>query len=394
MSIEIHPTSNETAVLKADLEAIEKDYISRIIKETASESTTHGIDHIFKRENPVIKIFWGVCTLGSTAVCAYMIALSIMGYLEYDTVTKAEQVYILSTDYPAVSFSNLNPFMTTNGTQFAQQLLIDNQMVDPLSPSSSFNNLFSNMLVYYRYFVTTNALGPNYTNQFRQSLGLSINDMLLNCKYNMGPCSADDFVTYFDIFYGNCFTFNSGMKLFYYYSTISYYLMNNLLLGRYQNGSAAPIRSSTKPGYLNGLMLELYLDEPDDPFSLSSASGIHLVVHNQTTFPDFTSGISVGTGSQTNVQIERIFSSHLEQPYSECSNDISKFPSKMVEALEDSGYTYTQANCFLMCFERYSIEKCGCYQYSSQIPLNSVVTKNQRPCLNISDINCATEVIY
>lgn len=124
--------------------------------------------------------------------------------------------------------------------------------------------------------------------------------------------------------------------------------------------------------------------------SLSSATGVNVIVHNQTTSPGMSDGIFVSSGTQTNIQVERIFSSHLEAPYSECTKRISAdYPSNLVKIMLSLGLTYTQQSCFMVCFQRYLMKKCGCYEFSSPVPVYMFMNiTNSRPCLNLSDVRC------
>lgn len=145
---------------------------------------------------------------------------------------------------------------------------------------------------------------------------------------------------------------------------------------------------------MNGLTVELYLYEPYDVMSLATGSGAHVLVHNQTNLPLFTSGIQLSTGTQTNIEIQRLFSSHLEKPYSNCVNDINEdYPSKLVHALLSTGYSYSQQNCFLSCYQRYLIDKCDCYDTSIPVPISLISDRtNIRACLTFNDTLCDSAV--
>ena len=103
-----------------------KSEISEIIAESATDSTTHAIPHMFKRENPLLKAFWFICFLGATGVCAWMISLSITDYLNYETVSKTETIVEIPSKFPTVSICNMNAFMTNYSLQFIQDILTEN----------------------------------------------------------------------------------------------------------------------------------------------------------------------------------------------------------------------------------------------------------------------------
>ena len=64
--------------------------------------------------------------------------------------------------------------------------------------------------------------------------GFNIQQMLLGCEFNGNPCSLDDFYVYHDFNYGNCYRFNGND------------------VANYR------IKQTKKPGWQNGLRLELY----------------------------------------------------------------------------------------------------------------------------------------
>jgi hypothetical protein len=75
---------------------------------------------------------------------------------------------------------------------------------------------------------------PNITDGFRKSMGSSFDEFLIKCSYNQKACYGDEWVWYFDAYYGNCWRFNSGKT---------------------QNGTPIESLVSTKGGKWNGLSL-------------------------------------------------------------------------------------------------------------------------------------------
>lgn len=154
------------------------------------------------------------------------------------------------------------------------------------------------------------------------------------------------------------------------------------------------MKKSTKPGSVNGFILELFIYEPVNQSTLSISNGVHLIVHNQTKAPSFYEGLSISPGTQTNVEVQRVFSSHLDKPYSDCHKDInSDYPSKIVRSMLSTGYAYNQRDCFFACFQQFLVKNCSCYDFSSTIPVDSFIDTTQfKPCLNQTGIKCAIEV--
>lgn len=350
------------------------NYIKEIIISSADDSTTHGIDHYFKREHPFIRFVWATCFLVSAAFCFYMIAMSIVSYLNYETVTKAQQISELTVDFPAVSFCNLNPYLTNSSWDYVEKILVENGFISALAPKASFKNFFNDYLQIFRFLVGINSLKPNLTDEFRKTLGFDLNETLLSCTYNMAFCSAADFEWYYDLIYGNCYKFNTG---------------------KFRNGSKAEVRKSSKAGSINGLTVELFLYKTNNPLSLSTESGAHVLVHNKSDKPAFFKGLGVGSGLKGSIEVERSFTYHLEKPYSDCVKDIDgNYPSELVKTMLQSGYKYTQQNCFLACYQDFSFKKCACYDMYSQV-LSGVPLINATGavfCTNMSQIFCDVQV--
>ena len=50
-------------------------------------------------------------------------------------------------------------------------------------------------------------------------------------------------------------------------------------------GHSSDIKSSNKPGLINGLQIQLFLDDPVDFKTLSQVSGAHIYVNNKSIAP-------------------------------------------------------------------------------------------------------------
>lgn len=186
--------------------------IEEIMVESASDSTMHGIPNFFKRKHWLNRLFWIVCFLASAAVCSWMISETMIGYFNYETVTKTQRVHLVSTEFPAVSICSLNAYMTNESYEFVKSVLIANRFLNPMAPEFNFRFMFDSMLKTLRFVVGMNAFMPNLTDRFRKSFGHSLDDMLLSCTYNMNDCTANDFEWYYDLIFGNCYKFNGGLR--------------------------------------------------------------------------------------------------------------------------------------------------------------------------------------
>lgn len=81
--------------------------IKKKLFELGSSSTIHGISNILKTNRLLIRIIWIVSLLCSFSLCVSLILNSVMEYLKYDTTTDTKIIYQNPTEFPAVSFCDL-----------------------------------------------------------------------------------------------------------------------------------------------------------------------------------------------------------------------------------------------------------------------------------------------
>lgn len=110
-------------------------------------STIHGIQHIVRTPNSLVKFVWFFCFLSAIATCAYFMSVSLSNYLNYKVVTYLNTIYEDRSEFPALSICS---------------------SVEPL------NNL-----------------------------------SILKCEFNRDDCSGY-FKFYNDQYYNTCLRFNSG----------------------------------------------------------------------------------------------------------------------------------------------------------------------------------------
>ena len=175
--------------------------LMNIVYESASDSTTHGLPHIFKRKHVSIKMFWLICFLISSGVCGYMIVKSVINYFEHETVSKVQRIYEIPALFPTISVCNLNAFTTNAGLDYVRSEL-DYIYTDTSNLKQQLTYGFWTAILRLKYFMGVRLRDPSYTDSYRRSMSLQMDDMLLWCTYNGKPCTPNDFVWYFDSIYG------------------------------------------------------------------------------------------------------------------------------------------------------------------------------------------------
>jgi hypothetical protein len=77
--------------------------IKKIIIETLSSSTAHGIPNILKSNNLFLIIFWSIVCGISLCVGSYFVIDNVLDYLEYHTVTTISVINEKQTQFPTIS---------------------------------------------------------------------------------------------------------------------------------------------------------------------------------------------------------------------------------------------------------------------------------------------------
>jgi hypothetical protein len=242
---------------------------------------------------------------------------------------------------------------------------------------------------YFRFNLIKKNL--NNTNLLSFYLDFNIKQMLVSCRFRGTNCSYNDFVSYYDYYYGTCWRFNTGVST---------------------NGTAVPIMTIGNPGWRDGLQLELYAGSATLQEMYMIERGFRVIVTNRTrqydlSYADY--GVKVSTGQATDIVVKREFTNHLPAPYGPClSNDITQVDWTRNDVLKfmkanfiDGNYydnqgksswnitlQYSQYVCLKMCYQKLLFSMCAC--------LDLTIVKSQKlvgyyaamACANSTQIAC------
>ncbi|KAK0425320.1 hypothetical protein QR680_009143 [Steinernema hermaphroditum] len=161
----------------------------------------------------------------------------------------------------------------------------------------------------------------------KESISYTKAEFITKCSFNGQSCSIEnDFDTYHDPIYGNCFTFNSN-----------------------KSGM-----TSERAGANYGLRFQVFVNI-SDYLPTTESAGVRLTVHSpdEQPFAD-THGYNAPTGFVSSFGIRMKRMSRLPKPYGDC-NDRGK----------DEDFIYKSKNysteaCQRSCTQKYLVRKCGC----------------------------------
>jgi hypothetical protein len=290
-----------------------------------------------------------------------------------------------------VQFCNLNQYDQNYGGRSMIQSIIDDGTINR-SKYDQPGNYVEAVNDYFRAQVIRRSLN----NEFNLLLlSFDINQMLFSCRFKDEPCSRDDFMEYFDYYYGLCYRFNQGRNL---------------------TGYPTPISKLGLAGIKNGLQLELYAGHAKTQEKYILTRGFRILVFNKSEVNQMAQdvGIDIPTGFSTNIEVQRIFTHHLSSSYGICQpteiskvnwnqNDVLKFMNEYF--IEDSYYkpidstswrgppwnwtiNYSQLFCLKMCFMKYVYENCGCYDITVPLTPKLQDTYLKNACISGEQLNC------
>ena len=284
--------------------------IKNLLKEHLFTSLGQSIFKIFSTPHIILKVFLTIFILVSTGFASYLVIQSIMTYLSFGVVTTSRTIFETPTLFPKVTFCNINWITTEYGFRQRQK---------------GSNNL---------------------SNEEKRKLGHDLNDILFECKFNDNPCKASDFTWSYDVKYGNCFTFNSGVD---------------------SSEKKVGLKKSNLAGPNFGLRLTLYVNIYEELLESRSSLGAIIRIGNSSYLTDNSnSGILISPGEQTFIAVEREFQSMLSKPHSNCEIDSdSSFTSDsyLFNLIAHSNFDYSQQFCFTQCLQNKFIKKYNCTLY-------------------------------
>ena len=171
-----------------------------IIREFSLNTSTHGIPGIARSQTVTNRLFWTISTIIFTGVMTYFITESILNFFQYPTQISIGVVDDLTQSFPAVSICNYSPFRydlfmddflnytnTSNVTYSANLTLVERKVMQ--------------IQEFVRYKLNRNESVTKYS--------FTLDNLLIKCTFNNLECSEEDFISFSNALYGNCYTFNA-----------------------------------------------------------------------------------------------------------------------------------------------------------------------------------------
>lgn len=319
------------------------DVLKEIFLKWSLKSTCSAYASIFKAEKFYLKLMWSISLVVSLSFCCLAVIKSILAYLDYEVITKIRLIEERPMIFPVVSICNLNPFITQKANEFILDYFNSNY-------NQTFENLdqildkISILNPDFEYLMQQVA-DPSFPNENKKLFGHSLEQSVINCRFNRSKCNLTEFEWFYSPAYGNCFRFNSGFD---------------------KNGQKIPLKYSYSAGIESGLNLELFIgpeNKTNPLFTYWEHSGIKVNIFDQTYLTSYEEGIEAPSGFSTNIAISKQVTINEPKPYSSCDNlnKLNKNNLEIINFILNSNFSYRQKDCFEYCYQKVAEERCGCF---------------------------------
>ncbi|CAF0813363.1 unnamed protein product [Brachionus calyciflorus] len=318
------------------------------LKEWAECSSIHAIPNISRNESIIIKILWAICFLIAMAYCLYGLTCTTISFFNYETNSQITFYRVSSIEFPTVSFCNKKTTRINNQTSLSMAYALKGLKYRSFA-YPNFNRTSLEAVKEIEFYIAYGIDQLKFTAEQKNSVSMSLDEMLINCRFNDITCSKEDFNYFFLPAYGNCYSFSSK-KI---------------------------INSS---GRTNGLTLELFLGYESSKYDVNRLLGAHFFIHNSSTSSiDEDGGFGIPIGYLSEIVINQFFNEKLPKPHGNCVQNESLFDSFLFKITVETTKKYEQKQCLSFCYQKYVIEQCKCYDPTKRTYGNYTVC---------NDLNC------
>ena len=344
------------------------------LKEEASWQLKHikidCVANIVRSRHLLTGLVWMLMLLTFASMCGWFMIQAILQYGNRSVDTTTRLINEPRPIFPTLTICSMNPF----NTDYAAEMLRAYNMSEYLTGDPAIN-----IKAYLTMNIGSKFATGSYLSNDQLSKMSSFDHMLIDCKYQYMPCSADDFEYIFHPFLIGCFRFNA-------------------------NGT----KRVNMAGLVSPLSLQLYTGLHNNISSHVQQRGFYLLIQNATDYPySYASAVTKVTPNLGSlITPHRYFFDKYEMPYSECSvldnNQIASGYTledrSLFDAVVNTGYTYAQSTCILFCQQRLLVQHCKCLSSTIMYQVSEYglcMTPEQNDCSQSFYFNfTTTDMIY
>ncbi|RNA12954.1 hypothetical protein BpHYR1_006600 [Brachionus plicatilis] len=322
-----------------------RENLSNKFKDWILDSTSHGFPKIIKNEKFSLKLIWIIGVVLSISCCCYFIINTIINFTKFEVTTLVRHKTQIPLKFPVISICHNEMFLSAQGHEFRNQFLESFSIVNIFNDSfltsiQKSDSQASLNVDFFDYLSRLKSYNQNFTNGIKKSFGFNLESYMISCFIESVDCDINNFIWYYERFFGNCYLFNTGKS---------------------RNGTKCTILEQTSVGQYSGIRMEFLSKTNDQVNDLSVAKGIHIALFDQNSNVNPFRGIDLSTKHLTNIIVRKRVTKKIPYPYSECEEDHSKFlSSEVYQATKENGVSYSQNLCFELCYQSFLFSNCNC----------------------------------
>ena len=196
---------------------LEKEPITKLAKakeiifEWSKEVAFQAYPKVFNEKlHLAVRIIWTLVFLGFSGITCFLCVQSLLGYLQWGTVSTIEIVREVPTKFPAITICDSNIFTSKYAQTLLETLALLKFNINITTMNITEFNIYKENLTNYAKIVVNN---PDFGEENRKLLGFSnLSSIVLQKRFDLDDIGEfdDNFVRFWHANYGNCYQFNMG----------------------------------------------------------------------------------------------------------------------------------------------------------------------------------------
>lgn len=328
----------------------------------SSNTTIHAISNISRSDAIIIRVMWILFFLSALGYFSCLVVQTVISYLKFGVTTQVAYERVPSLEFPTVTFCNQKSFRyhsLMNHSTFNNLLYLKASILSSIDSNKTSLKLLDDFFFKIAYTFRQQRILLSYT----------IDEMLINCRFNGITCTKNDFEHVYLPGYGNCYKFNSGKNL---------------------SGKSIEKKRLSLPGKTKGLVLELFVGYESMLLDVFRTRGAIVFIQNSSTkYLSQENSIGLSTGFSFDISIQQLFNNKLSKPYGMCIKDLSSQSSYDSQLFRETIMImgkYEQKLCLLFCLQQFISISCNCYDPMGPENKNYPVC-NESKCIEQAYIN-------
>lgn len=314
-------------------------------------SSIHGLSNIFLSKRKFNKFSWLMLFIVFSILVIIFVKNAISHYFNFEVITEIKVITKNELEFPAITFCYLelcgidsyeyNSYLKKY--KLDEETNNDKNIDNEIDHNLKFQNIKTNLFLAKEIFLR--KYNPESLEKVLKNTTELLEFTLINCSFGNSRCNHTDFNFVEMSEFKKCYSFNSG----------------------FVNKKQIPIKKINVFDKIHGFKIELNLENNKSCRSpLAISSGLEVYIHEPSyNLDEDDDAILVKPNTEVDISLELTSVKKLSKPYSDCyknldSKKIEK--SSLIFETNNLTSTYTQQYCLKLCYQKYLIENCNCFE--------------------------------